>query len=59
MPGTVHGDWEEGQRFYGFDDLLIGSDFGYNGPQFSCVPVPDQYNINLVHQRWIGAKVDE
>lgn len=55
MPGTVHGYWEEGKTFYGFDEMLFGPDFGYRGPMFSFVPVPDQFalekTVELIRQR--------
>jgi arylsulfatase A-like enzyme len=41
-PGTVHGSWEEVRLFYGFDEDMLGSDYVYNGPGFSFVPITDQ-----------------
>lgn len=51
MPGTVYGDWPEGKSFYGFDEYLLSSDFHYNGPTFSFVPIPDQFAIYKTHNR--------
>lgn len=49
-PGTLK-PWPEGERFYGFDLNLFDADFGYRGPSFSFVPVPDQFSIRIVHER--------
>lgn len=51
MPGTVNASWTEGERFYGFDTILYGWDFGYAGPSFSFVPVPDQFSIEFVRRK--------
>jgi hypothetical protein len=50
-PGTVHGEWEEGKRFYRYGEDMLGSDYGYKGPTFSFVPIPDQYAIYKVHKK--------
>ncbi len=52
-PGAVHGDWPEGYDVFGFDEMLIAynDDFGYRGPWFSFVPVPDQFAIQALHDR--------
>ncbi len=47
--GTLN-PWPEGERFYGFDLYLLDPDFGYRGPGFSFVPVPDQFSIRVVHE---------
>ena len=49
-PGTVHGEWEEGRLFYGFDEDILGWDYGYKGPDFSFVPIPDQFAIYTIHK---------
>lgn len=51
-PGTLK-PWPEGERFYGFDHSMYHVDFDYQGPEFSFVPVPDQYAIHLVHNRFV------
>lgn len=51
MPGTVNASWTEGEQFYGFDTILYAWDFGYSGPSFSFVPVPDQFSIDFVHRK--------
>ena len=51
MPGIVKGEWPEGISFYAFDDHLYSWDFGYSGPTFSYVAVPDQYTIWKTHLR--------
>ncbi len=50
-PGTVHGDWEEGRLFYSFQESRLGWDYGYKGPMFSFVPVPDQYAIYFIQNK--------
>ncbi len=50
-PGTVHGPWEEVRIFYGFDEDMLGSDYSYNGPSFSFVPITDQFAIYTVHNK--------
>jgi hypothetical protein len=52
-PGTVHGDWPEGRRFYALDEMKLGwgGDFDYHGPDWSYVPVPDQFSIWKTHKR--------
>jgi hypothetical protein len=49
-PGTLK-PWPEGERFYRFDWYFFDADFGYRGPNFSFVPVPDQFSIRIVHER--------
>lgn len=52
-PGTVHGRWPEGWDFYRFEDAMVAydGDFGYTGPGFSFVPIPDQFAIWRAHKR--------
>jgi hypothetical protein len=47
-PGTLR-EWPEGERFYGFDRYIYAKDFHYQGPEFSFVPVPDQFCIHSIH----------
>ena len=54
-PGTVHGPWDEGLAFFGYHEDVNGWEFGYSGPDFSFVPVPDQYAIGFVHDRYVAA----
>ncbi len=49
-PGTIHGEWEEGRLFYGFDETILGWNYGYEGPVFSFVPIPDQFAIYTIHK---------
>jgi hypothetical protein len=51
-PGTLK-PWPEGEAFYGFDRHMYNMDFNYHGPEFSFVPVPDQYSIHRVHERFV------
>lgn len=44
MPST-HGDWPEGQAFYGFDEVYTGSELRYAGPRFGFSAVPDQFAL--------------
>jgi hypothetical protein len=53
-PGTLK-PWPEGEAYYQFDHYLYNADFGYRGPEFSFVPVPDQYSLNKLHRRFIAA----
>jgi hypothetical protein len=55
MPGIVKGEWPEGISFYAFDDHLYSWDFGYSGPTFSYVAVPDQYTIWKTHLKQTGS----
>lgn len=59
-PGAVHGDWPEGSEVFGFDEILIAynDDFGYRGPWFSFVPVPDQFSIQALHNR-IQSRIED
>jgi phosphatidylglycerophosphate synthase len=38
-------DWEEGRRFYGFDQMYDARNVGYAGPRFSYARIPDQYTL--------------
>ena len=49
-PGNAYGDWPEGRRFYGYDNTIVDGDFGYKGPDFCFVPVPDQFALYTVNQ---------
>jgi hypothetical protein len=49
-PGTLR-EWPEGECFYGFDRYVYAKDFHYQGPEFSFVPVPDQFCIYDIHRR--------
>ncbi|MFW6355622.1 MAG: hypothetical protein ACOC2Y_02785 [Spirochaetota bacterium] len=51
MPGTIHGEWPEAQTFYRFEEVILGDDFDYVGPQFSFVWVPDQLAVAQAYDR--------
>jgi len=51
-PGTLR-PWPEGEAFYRFDHTMYNVDFDYQGPDFSFVPVPDQFTLYQVHNRFI------
>ncbi|MFC4610286.1 sulfatase [Streptomyces maoxianensis] len=44
MPGVTRA-WPEG-RFYGLSNIYDSRHLGYNGPNFSWAPVPDQYSLS-------------
>ena len=44
MPGTTRA-WPEGE-FYGYDKVYDSRNLGYQGPQFSWAPMPDQYTLS-------------
>ena len=48
-PGTLK-PWPEGKRFYGFDRSYYNESFGYRGPSYSFVPVPDQFAVHVIHR---------
>jgi hypothetical protein len=48
-PGTLK-PWPEGERFYGFDRPYYNESFGYRGPPYSFVPVPDQFAVHVIHR---------
>lgn len=43
--------WPEGQRFYGFDELVRGNGLQYAGPRFGFDSVPDQFTLGRLHER--------
>jgi phosphatidylglycerophosphate synthase len=45
------GAWQEGRRFYGFDQMYNSRDVGYQGPRFSYARIPDQYTFRAFTQR--------
>jgi phosphatidylglycerophosphate synthase len=45
-----NGPWEEGRRFYGFDQMYDANDVGYHGPRFSYARIPDQYTLRAFDQ---------
>jgi len=46
-----NGAWEEGRRFYGFDQMYDANNVGYRGPRFSYARIPDQYTLRAFAQR--------
>jgi phosphatidylglycerophosphate synthase len=44
-------DWEQGRRFYGFDQMYDASNVGYVGPRFSYARIPDQYTLKTFADR--------
>jgi len=56
-PGTLK-PWPEGEAFYRFDRHMYHADFNYRGPEFSFVPVPDQYSIHRVHEHFVNGADD-
>jgi phosphatidylglycerophosphate synthase len=45
------GEWEQGRRFYGFDQMYNSRNVGYQGPRFSYARIPDQYTFRAFTQR--------
>ncbi len=45
------GAWEQGRRFYGFDQMYDAHNVGYAGPRFSYARIPDQYTFRAFDQR--------
>ncbi len=43
--------WPEGERFYGFDELVRGSGLSYAGPRFGFESVPDQFTLARLAER--------
>ncbi|HET8666267.1 MAG TPA: CDP-alcohol phosphatidyltransferase family protein [Nocardioides sp.] len=43
--------WEQGRRFYGFDQMYDASNVGYVGPRFSYARIPDQYTLKAFADR--------
>jgi hypothetical protein len=37
--------WDQGHRFYGFDQMYDAGNVGYAGPRFSYARIPDQYTF--------------
>jgi hypothetical protein len=56
-PGTLR-PWPEGEAFYRFDHTMYNVDFNYKGPDFSFVPVPDQFTLYRAHNRFIRTEGD-
>ncbi len=50
-------DWPEGSDFYQFDEYYDSRNVGYQGPEFSYAPMPDQYTLSTF-QRLELAKTD-
>ncbi|MFP4643820.1 MAG: hypothetical protein ACLFM0_05660 [Spirochaetales bacterium] len=52
-PGSINGHWESEAEALGFNEVMTAydEDFGYEGPWFSFVPIPDQFAIWKTHQR--------
>lgn len=44
-------EWEEGKRFYGYDEVLDSRNLGYHGPAFGYARMPDQYTWAAFHER--------
>ena len=44
-------DWEAGEAFYGFDTVLDSRNMGYRGPAFGYARMPDQYTLQVFHDR--------
>jgi hypothetical protein len=59
-------DWEQGRRFYGFDQMYNAQNVGYAGPRFSYARIPDQYTFKEFadrelqpgHHRPVMAEID-
>ncbi|HEY3529609.1 MAG TPA: CDP-alcohol phosphatidyltransferase family protein [Nocardioides sp.] len=45
------GAWEQGRRFYGFDQMYNAGNVGYRGPRFSYAQVPDQFTLRAFAER--------
>jgi phosphatidylglycerophosphate synthase len=45
------GTWEQGRRFYGFDQMYDARNVGYQGPRFSYARIPDQYTFRQFADR--------
>jgi hypothetical protein len=57
-PGMLSA-WPEGERFYRYQRHFYSTHFDYQGPEFSFVPVPDQYAIRVVHDRMLATGRDK
>jgi phosphatidylglycerophosphate synthase len=45
------GAWEDGKRFYGFDQMYNAHNVGYHGPRFSYARIPDQFTFKSFTDR--------
>ena len=45
------GAWEQGRRFYGFDQMYDAANVGYRGPRFSYARIPDQFTLRAFAER--------
>jgi hypothetical protein len=45
------GPWEQGRRFYGFQQMYDSTNVGYAGPRFSYARIPDEYTFRAFAQR--------
>ena len=54
-PGTLE-PWPEGERFYGFDRYFYAASFDYRGPEFSFVPITDQFAVHTAHETLLAGK---
>ncbi|MFW5470532.1 CDP-alcohol phosphatidyltransferase family protein [Knoellia sp. CPCC 206435] len=54
LPST-HGNWPEGQAFYGFDQVYGRGDLGYAGPTFGFSAVPDQFALSALARLELGS----
>ncbi len=43
--------WPEGERFYGFDELVRGEGLEFDGPRYGFESVPDQFTLGRLHER--------
>lgn len=52
-PGAINGHWNNEAEVFGFSEVMTAyeGDFGYEGPWFSFVPIPDQFAIRQAHKR--------
>jgi hypothetical protein len=53
MPGNTHRGLY--RWVYDFDQLYCSWDLGYRGPAFGFAPMPDQYVVDVIHRRELGA----
>jgi hypothetical protein len=58
-PGTVHGEWEDVRTFYGFQEEVLGWEYGFEGPMFSFVFVTDQFAVRTIHDRYVAVDAAE
>lgn len=57
-PGML-ASWPEGENYYKFQRHFYNRDFDYQGPEFSFVPIPDQYALRVIHDSMLGSPRDE